>query len=299
MPAQLRLNPIQEAVVALLFGLLVNEPICAQEFSWKFQPDETVRVLMDQRTEMAVLGKEGSKAAVQQTVELHWKVLGVEREGTTDLNQSVHRIAIRGERASERFAVDSESVQIEKLGPWAKTFWSEVQPLIGRSRTLRVKPSGEVLPNSKETAREPGFKLISNSSSMPAPLERWSTLGLRFPESGVHVGEPWNEVSIQILGEATKIRLLTTYQYLGEEEFEGRPLHRIKTTTSFRLLGDSPNVKLKKQDAMGSIWFDSKTGRIVQSENAHEFIVATLVDGVWEDHFLMQSVEAKFSILGR
>ncbi|MBU6175133.1 MAG: hypothetical protein KGQ60_15090 [Planctomycetes bacterium] len=299
MPAPLRLNPIQEAVVALLYGLLVTGPVCAQEFSWKFQPDETVQVVMDQRTEMAVVGKAGTKAAVQQTVELHWKVLGVDREGTTDLKQSVQRITIRGERASERFAMDSETVQIEKLSPWAKTFWSEVHPLVGRSWTLRVKPSGEVLPNSKETAREPEFKLISNSSSMPEPLERWSTVGLRFPQNGVHVGEPWNEVSVQIVGEATKIRLLTTYQYLGEEEFEGRLLHRIKTTTSFRLLGDSPNVKLKKQDAMGSIWFDSKTGRIVQSENAQEFILATLVDGVWEDHSLMQSVEARFSPLGR
>ena len=116
-----------------------------QSLRWKFQPDEKMKVTVQQKTEsMTRVADQSLKMTVDLSVEEKWDVKAVAENGLATIERSLTRIqlSIRS-GAEEEIAFDSAS---KRTAPGrARTIAAALGPVLGKPMRIKVNPRGAVV----------------------------------------------------------------------------------------------------------------------------------------------------------
>ena len=252
-----------------------------QSLRWKFQPDEKMKVTVQQKTEsMTRVADQSLKMTVDLSVEEKWDVKAVSENGLATIERSLTRIqlSIRS-GAEEEIAFDSAS---KRTAPGrARTIAAALGPVLGKPMRIKVNPRGAVvdveLGEELESQLAELAKILGDFFSPDSIQQQLMTLG-RLPAQAVSTGESWM-ASIESMTQLGKLAVARTFTYEGEKATTGGMLSEIAISGQIVLAPaakeDDRKATLRHQELSGLIRFDAGAGRLVESSEQQKMGIQT------------------------
>ena len=268
------LSPHRRAALCFLLVTGAVASAHAQErLRWKFEEGETTRyqIVQDMDIKMSV-GGQNIDSKMTQTMEMGWAVESVASDGTAKLKQKISRVQVT--MTSPLFNVEYDSSKDEQPadpvgGQLAKVFGA----MVGKDFTMTMTPRGEIknvtIPEELEQALEGAGGGVPGGGGFNADSLKQlaSQSGVEFPEEPVGRGENWSGKTEAKLPFGT-MKLDNQFTYQGTERRGGQSLQKIGVKPKISIEPD-PNaqvqMKVKSQDANGTIYFNNEEGRIAES----------------------------------
>jgi hypothetical protein len=259
--------------LAVVIVLLTAPGVPAQTaFRWALQEhDKLEYVIEDEYTSKSRIGSLKQKL-ILNTV---WQVKQLGPDGQVEIVLTINRVRFNadgeGAAAIGRIVFDSKE-GAERQDQPAKAVSKVFKAVVGPELRLSLSVQGAVtefeLPEmlratlEDNTTRELAgfFGDVFTAEGLRHRLVNWL---VAFPHQPVSVRENWTEKKSSRLGKTLACN--HTYVYTGREEREGRTVEKIEITPAYTLAGANPaEEKIKSQDGRGTVYFDSKNGRITE-----------------------------------
>lgn len=281
-------SQLRIAVCMALALVAVGAAEAATDLKWKFKEGDKLNYALQQKADI-LIDANGVEfdIKVSQVMDLTWDVKSVGSDGTVDLTQTVDRVQLKMSTPfTGEFAYDSKDPDNAPQGEIWERMGGPIKALVGGQFQIKLKPNGKV-----EEIKLPE-KLVellgqqggggAQSMMMGGGLFTESAIKqiieqsiLTLPEEGVANGATWNKKIENKLGPIGTQKFDTTLTYEGAESRDGLELAKIATKTemTFEPNADSDvdvEMEVTEQEGAGSILFDTKAGRVIESKNVQK-----------------------------
>lgn len=267
------------AALLLALGLLLiihGTARAAKTFRWKLSPGESFRVQMTQNMKTTVKRAGNDvNSSNEMVMQMTWRVEKVNDDGTVNVAQTIDRIKMAVDMPGQgQVKYDSDSPEAPEAdgAMLGNMFRDMLGPMVGarivqtmntRGEILDVRIDEEVLaslesnPMMKQMFSEESFKEMAGKGAAV------------FPQAAIEEGHAW-KIAAEINNPAGKMKADTSYVYQGEEERDGRILDRFRVDLILAFAEDAGmpgmKIKLKDQDCSGTMYFDNRAGRLVETQ---------------------------------
>jgi hypothetical protein len=276
------------AAVALL--LLGPTGAHAQQVTlqWKLKAGDVLNYKneSEQRMTAKSTGRQ-RKQTRSEVIYYHWTVLSVSNEGVAEINHKIDRVTIRLDVPPYvPFAFDSKSPPAEV----PEVFEAEARQLkaiVGAEFNFQMKPTGDI-----SNIRIPESTLKAFRDALPPDKESqamFSEQGIKdtltqvtpsaFPEGPVEPGKNWSsKPTKQVMpGWTTVIDRVYTFQ--GADPSSPK-LMVIGMDTRLSLEPtEALTVKIRSQEAKGTLTFDAELGRVVATRGTQKMDMSITANG--------------------
>jgi Family of unknown function (DUF6263) len=270
-------NRCLAAVGLLLLSAAAVGTASAQErLRWKFKKGETTnyQIVQAMDMKMSVMGQ-NIDSKMNQTMDLGWTVDSVASDGTATLRQKITRVQMKM-TVPPFLNVQYDSAAEEQPddpvgGQLAKAF----EAIVGEEFTMQMTPRGEIRKVEVPDALAAALEGAGGGGAFPGGAgfnedtlkQLVSQSSIAFPQEPVSQGHKWQSGTEATLPFGT-MKIDNQFTALGTEQRGGKSLHKIGVKPRMTLEAD-PNAQIqmtvKSQDANGTIYFDSRAGRIAES----------------------------------
>jgi hypothetical protein len=210
------------------------------------------------------------KSTRTHTVEMSWKVLGVDSDGSAEITQRIERIRIKAEAPPFMpFEFDSATSKAAPPGFEAET--QQLKAQVGAEFGFKMKPNGEI---QDIKVSEQTLKALREAAPRGAQESEISEKAIKdvllqssppsFPEGALEPGKTWAPKPAQIpLGFATLV-MEKTFTYQGADpKSPNLMLVGIETAAKIEPVeGSGITASIRKQEGKGSMTFDGESGRV-------------------------------------
>ncbi|MBM3967344.1 MAG: hypothetical protein FJ308_20110 [Planctomycetes bacterium] len=221
-----------------------SQAFSQQSLNWKFSAGKIWKVTTTQEISTSINNR---PKTVLQSLTMDWKITSVEADGTATIDQVVKDLQVQIDGV---IIFDSKSPSRSDA---EEKIADRFQSIIGQKITAKHTPRGEI------TYLDPPEQTPDLLRTQPPESL------LLFPEKPISVGSSWITEATRRIDLIGTLKTTNTWQYVGLETFENKPLHRFRVTPSFQL-DDESQRELTRQEGSGNVWFDSDKGRIEKSE---------------------------------
>ncbi len=270
----------RDMTVALRMGtspVLLAGP---KKLRWKFKEGETLNYAVQIKNKILVDAGAQFDVAMDQAMDLTWKVKSVAEDGSAELTQTIDRVQLMlNTPFTGEFSYDSKSDQ-----PGEGQVWEVVGPLmeamIGNEFQIKTSAAGEVtevaLPEKlvnilNEQAQGAGQML----AFLGAGISEDEIKGLihqavvRLPDPDVSGGETWEQTLERKLGAVGKETVKSTFTYGGPVAHDLKAAEKIgvKSEVSLELAEGGEvdvDIEITEQASNVDIFFDADTGRTIE-----------------------------------
>jgi hypothetical protein len=275
----LQITPARMLMAIVLLSLGHQADGADATLRWSLKRGEKLRYTLTQVANRTI-DAAGQKITVKNelTVELTWVVKSVASNGTIEVTQTVDRAISKNVTNGQTLAYDTKDkvgAEILEVQPLAKLY----DALIGHTYTLRISPQGEVIdvkvPDAlaKALVGSP-FAATADSGTFFTPEGVKTVLAQllpALPKTPLNSGSTWSH-ELNPRADSLKMVVKTNYK-VADLASLARIDAKIDTTIS-AVPGSGVNIKLNKQGGSARFFFDTGTGRLVDStrEEAYELV---------------------------
>lgn len=250
----------------LLFALKADAQV---ELRYKHKAGEKRTYLTEQKMNMKmnVRGMD-IETKVDQTIEISWETKKVDDRGVADMEMRVDRVKMSLDSFGGAFEVDSAALKDAK-GPVEKVLNQVVATLATAKIKLRKDALGNI--SDVEIPEDVLKKLRDIPDAGAGESLNESTFrgmtegGIIFPMT-IAKGKSWEQKQ-KIDLPVGKMTGETKYTYEGQEDRGDRKVEKIAFVPEMKLEPDMNakfKVAIKKGDGKGTVYFDNKTGTVLE-----------------------------------
>jgi hypothetical protein len=290
-------------------GLLAVAVVCGQAVAaraqttlrYKFKQGEKLNYVMEQNMVMKLnVGGKESAMDVKQVMDLTWHFVAVNSDGNAKLIQRMDRIRMSMNTPKGRVELDTNDKK-EPDNQAARMMAPVFNALAGADITMTMSPRGEF-----SDVRVPA-KVTDALRSSPAAsqmAEMFTSEGLKrmvsqgcpvLPKGAVTKGASWAQ-PLDMKLPFGKMNMKVTYTYEGPTTQAGRPLEKIGLKVHMTIEADPKapgEIKLKGQNAKGTVLFDNVAGRVTETTMNQQMDTEVNADGVVIQQNTRQTVTMK------
>jgi hypothetical protein len=238
---------------------------------YQFKEGEKIGYVMEQKMKMTVTRMGATQeAAMNLTLDMSWNVLKIDGQGQGTVQIKVGSAKLTMDGPTGKVQVDSKDTNGPE-DPVARALGQIVRAMATMEITGTMLPTGEMkdLKVSDETIKAlknlPGADKMGDALN-PESFKNMIT-NVVFPKEEISKGKTWSSKteSKSLLG---KTIADNTFTYEGLSEKNGVKLDRITVKPAVKIEADpTAAIKFEVKDTQGSgeIFFDNKTGRLVDS----------------------------------
>jgi hypothetical protein len=280
----------------ILLGLIVLDgfggtPGEAATLRWKFQPGETLRYAMDQKTMTSARfsGGQELKDTLTQSLTLSWAVNTMNPDGSANIVQTIERVVDKADGPFGKYEFDSKAGK-EPEGPIAASRVPLFKALIGAPIAFKLSPQGE--PSEVKVPEKLTEALKQAGPAAAAAAQLFSEEGLKnlilqtsliVPADDLSPGKTWSHQRKETMPGVGIMILDTTFTYQGTDPKTG--LDSIAQESKLNLLPpddakDNFPLKVKSQDSKGVLHFDNAAGHLVDSELNEKSAFSTSLNNI-------------------
>lgn len=284
----LRSNLRSATWLALAVAVVAADAAQAAPLKWKFKQGDKMDYALRQKADI-LIDANGVEfdIKVAQTMDLKWDVKAVAADGTVELTQKVDRVQLKMSTPfTGEFVYDSKDEANAPTGEIWERMGGPIKALVGGEFTVKLKPNGQVeeikLPEKLVELLGESKGGGAQSMMMGGGLFTESAIKqiieqsiLTLPDSDLANGTTWNKKIENKLGPIGTQKFDTTLTYEGTETKDGVELAKIgtKTEMAFEPNADSDvdiEMEVTEQEGKGSVLFDTKAGRVLESQNVQK-----------------------------
>ena len=238
---------------------------------WKLKTGETLRYEFRQKNEIKVkaAGGQGSDNTTELTIDLTWKVKGVNQDGTAEVTLVVDRVRSEIRLGPQTIKYDSKDQAADD--PGARPLKAVYGAAVGVEYTLQIDARGrvvgakvpakvtEALLGSPFVATADGGSVLSEKGLMNLFAQLLPVL----PEKAVDKGATWS-TDLELPVPPMRLSLSYKEDLAAIDDATARVDAAIHTT--IKPDPDAPfTVDVKKQSGNRSVTLDTKNGRVTTS----------------------------------
>ena len=292
---------------ALVLTSVATESRAERLLRWKLQPGETIDVRMVQDMDMTsnVLGKSLASSA-DMSMLMRWIVKDVDREGVTEMHQSIQRLRMKIQTPGGAPVVYDSASKDSPVG-MAENLAKNMQPLIGVEFIQTMSPRGEIIDvrlsetaNAKLAGAPEGAEVrqVFSEDGVKSLLHQAATV---LPERAVKPGDQWTGVTRTQSPVGTLV-MNNVYTYRGTVKKNDRALERIdvEVNVSFSKGNNAlgVNVEIEQQDNRGVMYFDAEQGRFVETMISQKMTLVTAIGDESHRQQLNTKLRMQFAAAG-
>lgn len=285
----MRCNLRSAAWLALAITLVAVQSARADEqLKWNFKQGDKMNYALKQAADI-IIDANGVEFDIkmEQVMDLTWNVKSVASDGTVDLTQTVDRVQLKMSTPfTGEFVYDSKDEDNAPQGEIWERMGGPVKALVGGEFQIKVKPNGKVeevkLP--EKLAELLGEQRGGGAQSMMMGGGLFTESAIKqlieqsiieFPDAALAKGATWNKKLENKMGPIGTQKFDTTLTYEGAESRDGLAVAKIvtKTDMTFEPNADSDidvSMEVTEQEGAGTVIFDTKAGRVVESKNVQK-----------------------------
>ena len=238
---------------------------------YQFKEGDKLQYTIDQKMKMAMkLMDQNIDTKMNMFMDMTWNVLKVDKDGNAQVQIKVPFVKVTMDGPTGLVEADSNSKQ-ELDDPIGKIVTQMAKAMATMEVSGTMLPTGEIKDAkvSEETLKAlknlPGADKMGdmlNSESFKAMVS-----SIIFPTEAISTGKTWTNKT-ENKTPFGKTSTQNTFTYEGTTDKDGATLQKIAVKPAIKIEAD-PNAKIKIEikDAKGSgtVLFDNKTGRLVES----------------------------------
>ncbi len=254
---------------------------------YKFKEGDKLTYQTEQLLKMEMnFGGEDVTVEVKLTMEMVMHVGKVDKDGKAAMTYTFNRIRMAVDSPGGKTEVDTKNATdpedamgkdlAKVLRLLAET---EVKPTIdARGRLSNVKLSEKVVKALKELPAGGAAGEMFTEEGMAKLIAQG---GVILPEKTPTKGASWSNKVETKTGEVTAVANME-YTHQGTTNRGDRKLDKIslKPTTTLEFEENAPiRVAIKSQEGSGTVYFDRKSGRLIETTMTQEFVMEATADG--------------------
>lgn len=268
------------AAVSGLFSSLAGSVSAEPLLRWKLSSGESLAYQFKQstQTETAGTGK-AMRMTLETAMTITWKVDSVDAQQVATITQTIDAFSVTMTTDKLDPIVYDSASKTPPVGP-ARDLAEGVSKLLGAPCRIQLTDRGEIVSvEPSEQLKQVAASASGNATSGLLGVEEMTQIlrqaAVVLPEKPVAEGTKW-EVKQKSAAFPVAVLLANHFTYVGATERDGTKLDQIAVTTSFALdpgtAAAAPSVKLREGSQSGNYWFDSATGRMVDSEFSQRLV---------------------------
>ena len=284
-----RLTTKWSAAVVFSVLLLSVSSVTAQDAPrWKLKADDSLKYTLEQKTglQMDFFGQQ-IKMTIAMTLDTVWAVKSVDDDGNAKVGQTIKRVQVKmigGPLGAVSF--DSDAKEQDGGNPLGQLLSGTFGSFVNQENTLTLSPRGEI---SDFKLSEKAQALLENpQAGLPGGLsagglpELLQQVIVSFPKGDLTKGKTWKN-DYETAQQFGTIMASQQFTYQGvEEKGDKKGLDKITVVTKskFKPNPDNPaKVEITSQEGQGTIYFDRKAGRLVESTTEEKMAMQVDIGG--------------------
>ena len=257
--------------VVAIFTLAAVTPAQGETvLRWKFTPGDAFQLVMQGNTTVKTsTGDTPVTMTATYVAEMSQVIESVDANGVASVTQTINRL--RQKMSSPQGVVmDYDSAAAADINGKSRLLVPLFDAIVNKPISLKADPRGRIsdaqVPQSViDAANEmPGLGGLFSGKTMG----QFSGLGT-LPKEAVSIGDIWTneeDITVPKLG---KMKVKSTFRYLGSEVRDGMTLEKIGYTQEQMLAGSATEkpdhgAKMTDASASGTMYFDNVAGRFVE-----------------------------------
>ena len=293
---------LTRSFVFLLVALSAVVSRADEPLKWKFKAGDkfTYEMTQNMHTTTAAGPAGSNEIGMNQTMDISWMIDEVDSDGNAVMRQKIDRVKLKmsmpGGQSMEYDTAGDKPPQgmIAMLAPLYKA-------MTDGDFKITMTPQGKIIkaeaPESLAAALKniPGAAAMGDLSS-PEGIQQMLTQGsMTLPEGETKAGESWTS-ELEMKLPTGKQEVLTTYEYVGTKEVDGKAYAEIKPKMEIKSDVD-PNalmqMSIADQSSEGEILFDRELGRLHSSNIKQKIEMEMNVQGQSITSTIDQTIEMK------
>ncbi|HMC89837.1 MAG TPA: DUF6263 family protein [Gemmataceae bacterium] len=267
---------------------------------YKFKEGEKLHYNLEQKMKMEMnVAGQNVDMNMNQTVDMTWNVLAVDKDGKAKMTQSIDRIKFVMEGPMGKAEFDSKDSK-EPEGAIGQAIGPIFKALAAAEFSLTMDAQGKIsdvkLPQKLQDALE---KLPQGGAGQMFSEDTFKQManqgGLVLPAEAVSKMKSWDQNVDANVGFG-KMKVANKYTYVGPTNRNGREVEQIAMKPKLTM-EPSDNaaftMKLKDQEAKGSAYFDKEAGRLVETNLTQTMDMEVSANGMNINQKLEQTVTMK------
>ncbi len=245
----------------------------AETLRWRFQPGETLRFSIQQKSAMtAKMAGTERKSSQTQTVEMSWKVKAVDASGEAEITQRIDRIQLRAEMPPY-MPLEFDSATTKGDPPGFEQITRQLRAQVGAEFTFKMKANGEItdIKLAEETLKQlraaapPGGPEGEISEQAIKETLLLQSSPPSFPEGPIEPGKSWSPKPTRLPVPAASLIMEKTFTYRGPDpKSPNLLLVDIGAKAKIEPVeGVDIKLTIRNQDGKGTLVFDGQAGHVV------------------------------------
>lgn len=285
--------------LAILIGATPAAP--AATLRWKLKPGDVFHYVMEQKTitNLKRNGADLGKITQSFTVDLTRTVKSVADDGSAEMTQRFDRVRMNYDAGPIKVNYDSA----KEPDPATAQLVAALKAMVGAEFSFKMSARGEM---SDVRVPESVSKAFREAGSRGGSADQFSEEGFKkslietsvtFPAEDLNQGQSWSRQLKIAAPDGGQIVQTRTYTYEGPDAQEAGA-DKIGITSKIELQADpasNQKTELKTQDCKGSLFFDSKGGRMVSSTVSEKTETSIKVMDAKIDQFVDQNTTMKLA----
>ena len=274
-------------VVAALLSFATSAAFGQTTLAYKFKKGDALKYsLSTEQKQSAKIAGMDFKTTMTQGMDMTWTVKDVQG-GKADMVQSIDQMRQKMDMpGGQGFEFDSKKGK-KPEGQIGELVGPLFTAMVGAEFTCKMDPQGET---SEAKVSEKLMEAIKANPALAQMGPMFSEEGLRnmmqqsalsLPKEAVSKGKTWNK-KVEMKMPFGVMTIDTTYTYQGPETRNNAQLEKIdaKSTISLEPAADAAvALKIKSSDVKGTMYFDNKAGRLIETSQTQKMVLETSVGG--------------------
>jgi hypothetical protein len=242
---------------------------------------------------------------MKQTMDVVWKVGGVDAEGVATVVQEFTRLQMKMDApGGAGFEFDSDSE--EELAGIGAMMAPALKALAKSKFTVKMTDRGAVQDVDVTDETVEAFKKLPGAGQMGGVFSKDGLINMikqgahAFPEDPVKKGDSWTNKAAIEMPQIGRMESDTKLTYAGPEVVDGKPLERMdialttKVTPKEGAAAPAP-IKIKDQEATGFLAFDNVAGRLSHSSIVHNMTMEIKFAGNAIEQKMEQTIKVRLT----
>jgi Family of unknown function (DUF6263) len=247
---------------------------------YKFKQGDKLDYVIENKMTMKIdLGGKEIEMAINQNMEMAWKVESVANDGKARIQQKLMRIQFSMDTPMGKIEYDSKDGKAPP-GPIGETIAPVFKALSGLEFTLTMDPRGEI---SDVKVPKDLLKAV-NAQQLPGVGEMFTEDGLKkmmaqsgisFPKDAVTKGKTWNQ-KLGFKMPFGEMKMDNVYTYEGTVQKGDRKVEQVslKPTISLKPDENAPvAMTMKDGGGKGTAYFDNDAGKLVEMSMVQNMVM--------------------------
>jgi hypothetical protein len=271
---------------------------------YKFNDGEQLHYEMEQKMNMEInAAGQNTRIATEQTIDMTWKILSVDKDGTAKMTQKIDRVRLMMDGLpTGKLEFDSkEGKDID--GPVGQAITPILKALAGAEFDVTMDAQGKITNFKIPPDLAEAFK-NRPAGAGGAGGDLFSAEGLKhmvgqgsmvFPSQPIAKGKTWEQQFDMKLPTGGKMKMVNELTYGGPATANGKKFEKIMMKPKMTLeAGENAAIQmeLKDQDSKGEANFDNEAGRLDNMNMTQIMNMAITVNGMTLD----QKTEGKVTM---